>query len=295
MPLSHPVTSARIEQDLRRLGLEARQTVLVHTSLSRLGWVVGGPVGVVLALERVLTPSGTLVMPAFTTQHSDPSLWTAPPVPEAWWPAIRAHMPGYLPDLTPTREMGAVAECFRSQDGVVRSDHPRVSFAAWGRRARHVARGHELDYELGEGSPLARLYELGAHVLFLGTGYDTCTAFHLAEYRADWPGKQLRERGVPLASAPGTSAWHVYPDVRTDDRDFPRLGADFEAQTGLVRTGPVGAGTGRLFPFRDAVDFAAAWLPLHRPAPAGDGVTEGAPALSAQPSARGASGERRTI
>ncbi|MGW1105941.1 AAC(3) family N-acetyltransferase, partial [Streptomyces sp. NPDC002540] len=29
----------------------------------------------------------------------------------------------------------------------------------------------------------ARLYGLRAQVLLLGTGFDTCTAFHLGEYR----------------------------------------------------------------------------------------------------------------
>ena len=54
----------------------------------------------------------------------------------AWWPTIRDEMPAYDPDLTPTREMGAIVECFRRAPGVRRSAHPAMSAAAVGPNAR---------------------------------------------------------------------------------------------------------------------------------------------------------------
>ena len=155
---STPATIHSLANDFAALGLREGMTVLVHSSLSSLGWVNGGSQAVIMALEQVLTSSGTLVMPTHSGDLSDPAYWQNPPVPEAWWGVIRDTMPAFDPELTPTRSMGKIPETFRKQEGVLRSGHPQVSFAAWGAMAARVTGGHTLEYSLGEGSPLARLY-----------------------------------------------------------------------------------------------------------------------------------------
>ncbi len=57
---SRPVTVETLVEDLTALGLQRGMIVLVHSSLSSLGWVCGGPVAVIRALETVLGPEGTL-------------------------------------------------------------------------------------------------------------------------------------------------------------------------------------------------------------------------------------------
>ena len=85
-------TRESLAADLRALGLRAGGIVLCHTSMRSLGWVCGGPVAVAQALLDVLGPDGTLVVPAHSTDNSDPAGWPFPPVPQDWWPAIREHM-----------------------------------------------------------------------------------------------------------------------------------------------------------------------------------------------------------
>src|SRR5438105_9676976 len=90
-----PPTVDSLAGDLAALGVEAGSTLLVHCSLRELGWVVGGPVAVVGALDRVLGANGTLVMPAHSGDLSDPAGWREPPVPEPWWDVIRRNMPPF--------------------------------------------------------------------------------------------------------------------------------------------------------------------------------------------------------
>lgn len=123
---------ASLTADLRALGLPFGATVMVHSSLARLGYVAGGAHAVVAALLEVLGPGGTLVMPTHSGDLSDPAGWRNPPVPEAWWQTIKDEMPPFDAELTPTRQMGAIVECFRHVRGARRSDHPTVSATALG-------------------------------------------------------------------------------------------------------------------------------------------------------------------
>src|SRR5574341_1575649 len=70
-PDALPLTVDSLAEQFAACGLAAGQTVLVHTSMSRIGWIVGGAETVIRALLRVLTPEGTLMMPAFTTSNTD--------------------------------------------------------------------------------------------------------------------------------------------------------------------------------------------------------------------------------
>lgn len=258
-----PNTRASLAADLRALGLGAGDVAIVHSSLRAIGWTTGGEVAVIQALMDCLTAEGTLVMPAHSGGLSDPAEWENPPVPEAWWPIIRQHMPAYDPRITPTRGLGRIPEAFRTWPGVLRSDHPALSFSAWGRQAEQVTANHSLDNALGEQSPLARLYDLEARVLLLGAEYDSNTSFHLAEYRA--PNAVAIEPSAPLLRA-GERQWITYRDIEFHEDDFAELGRDFEA-AGSVTRGEVGTADCRLFSQRACVDYAIDWITDRRANP----------------------------
>ncbi len=140
-PVEGPlITADDIAASIRAAGVDAGDVVLAHTSLKAFGWVCGGPVVVINALKTALTPDGTVVMPALSADYSDPCHWTSPPVPEDWWPSIRETMPAYDPALTPTTGLGRTPEAFHDDPDVKRSDHPQVSFAAWGKLRRRDRR-----------------------------------------------------------------------------------------------------------------------------------------------------------
>ena len=258
-----PVTRSRLVAELTALGLARGAVVIVHTSLSRIGWVPGGAQGVIAALLDVLGETGTLVMPTHTGHLTDPAGWRAPPVPESWWEAIREEMPPYDPALTPTRMMGAVAESFRTYPGVRRSAHPHVSFAALGPDAERIVADHPLGSMFGERSPLARLYDLDGAVLLAGVDHGNNTALHLGEYRAEFPGKRTGTEGAPM-TVEGQRRWVRFTETLPRDDDFAELGEDFARETGQERRGPLGWGDARLMRVRAIVDYARRWLTTHR-------------------------------
>ncbi len=258
----HPITVAQILSDLKKLGLAAGDTVLVHSSLSSLGWVAGGEQAVVEALLQAVLPSGTLVMPTHSSHLTEPRLWQNPPVPESFWEIIRAETPAYNPYLTPTCGMGAIVNCFLRVPGVFRSSHPTHSFAAFGDKAAQIISSHSLEDGMGENSPLARLVELNAKILLLGVGFESCTMLHLAEVRANYSDKGSMLQGSPMM-VDKQRLWVEYRELNYNSDDFVNLGDDFLA-AGHAKTGSVGLSKSHLLYADQLLRFAIPWLEKHR-------------------------------
>jgi aminoglycoside 3-N-acetyltransferase len=234
----------------------------MHSSLSAIGWTVGGPVAVIEALMQTLTSKGTLIMPTFSGDNTDPSTWENPPVPKSWWNIIRNEMPAYHPNITPTRRMGRIVDTFRNWPGVLRSAHPISSFAAWGNYAEYITKNHELLSDLGENSPLARIYELNGNILLLGVSHENNSSLHLAEYRSEFPNKRNRMTGSAI-KVNNKRKWVKWEELDLNSDDFEQLGADYETKINYT-PGKVGLANARLLSQRKIVDFAVEWFKINR-------------------------------
>lgn len=254
-------TVKTIYNDLLALGVKKGDILLVHSSLSSIGWVCGGAQAVVMALQQVIGENGTLVMPAHSGDNSDPAEWENPPVPKEWIQAIYENMPAFDVNLTPTRGMGKIAELFRTLPGVYRSNHPQVSFAALGNHAYDITYNHHLTPQFGMESPLGKMYNLNAKVLLLGVGYDSCTSFHLGEALND----KMPIIRMGAAIIENTKrVWKWFEDFDYDsDEDFDKIGRELE-ETNKVVVGKVGNAQCKLFDMKSGVDFAKEWIKSNR-------------------------------
>jgi len=251
-----PNTFESLLSEFSNLGLRAGMTVMVHSSLGKVGWTAGGPVTVVRALLEAVGAEGTVVMPAESPYVSDPSTWHDDRVKAHWHDTIRAHLPVFDPLTTPTT-MGAIPEAFRTFPNTQRSSHPMVSVCANGRLASEITKVHSLEFCEGRGTPFEQLYNLDAVTLLLGVGFNRCTSLHYAESLV--PQRRTTVHRFPMIEG-GKRVWVEKPDMANDDGvHFSFVGDQFVA-TGAVRAARVGNADAMLFSTRQLVDFAEAYF-----------------------------------
>ncbi|NHJ14185.1 MAG: aminoglycoside N(3)-acetyltransferase [Candidatus Thorarchaeota archaeon] len=257
-----PVTKSRLLGDLRSIGLRAGEAVIVHCSMSQIGWVVGGAMTVIDALMDAVTKDGLIIMPSFTTENGEPSGWNYPSVPEYWWPVIRETMPAYIPELSPTRGLGRIPELFRIFPGVSRSNHPQLSFAAWGNDAEEMLKDHKMDDSFGMSSPLGKLYKFDGKVLLIGVGHLNNSSLHHAEVKANIPNAPWKPRGAAVL-VNGIRIWKTWNELDYSDHDFVDLGAAYESSINY-RPKLIGQAESRLFSMRNLVDYSVIWMRKNR-------------------------------
>eukprot|EP01135_Chromosphaera_perkinsii_P006416 Nk52_evm18s490 gene=Nk52_evmTU18s490 len=277
-----PHTTKSVCGDLQELGIRSGDSILVHCSMREIGWVCGGAQAVVMSLEKVIGDEGNIMMPAFSAENSEPEFWCRPPVPTDWFDEIRETMPPFDVDLTPTRCMGIVAETFRASKGfrkghpVVRSDHPTSSFCCSGPDAEDLVGSHPISDELGLESPLGRFYSLDkdCYIVLIGVDFTKNTSLHLAEYIAEWKGKELVDMGSRVykdSVVKEESEWKIYQafDVKTDDfldiqEDFIDAWKTGSLASNAVREGLVGSAKTYMINQKVLVEYACTWLTNHR-------------------------------
>ena len=178
-----PITKEVLINKFSQLGIKQGDILLIHASLSSLGYVVGGAEALFWALREVVGNEGTIVVPSQTVEISDPASWQYPPVPQEWYDVTRDAIPAYSKNLSYSKAMGAFSQFIGILPDSIRSNHPMYSFTAIGEKASEIIEQDSFDFPFGDKSPLGRMYSIGAKVLMIGTDFETNTSLHLAENR----------------------------------------------------------------------------------------------------------------
>ena len=178
------LTKEELMKELRLIGLSRGMVLLVEADSERLPYMVGGEQALIEALMETVGYEGTLIVPAFTPELLDPASISDCPFPYSSWEDIRRNALPYQPKLSIPVYGDPFVRQFLRNEGVVRSNHPLYSFAAWGKYAKVICRRHPLHFALNEESPLGRVCDLNGYVVLLGTSFEQAIIHALAKYRS---------------------------------------------------------------------------------------------------------------
>ncbi len=221
------IRKEQLVADLKRLGLQPGDIVLVHSSLSSIGRVEGGADSVIEALLEVLGPSGTLAFPSF---H-----WMQP----------------YDPNLP--SKMGVISERFRTWPGVVRGFHATHPVNAIGPQADALLKDHiESPTSSGPETPFGRLIEFGGKILLLGVDNDRNTTMHTIEQIVE--ASYLTDRDATYLDAAGQVQMIHLKLNPGPHRDFIGLDPALR-RSGAQVMGKVGGAVARLIDARKMHDL----------------------------------------
>jgi aminoglycoside 3-N-acetyltransferase len=218
---------ASLASQLYALGVEPGGVLLVHTAFRALGPVEDGPLGLIAALQDVLGPEGTLVMPSWSGEDDTPFDHLNSPADAS---------------------LGATADLFWRQPGVKRSPH-HFACAALGPHAERILADPLPLPPHGPESPVGRVHELGGQVLLVGCLHDADTTIHLAELIGGAPYRSPKYLTVMENGSPRRI------DYGENDHCCQRfnLADGWLSSQGLQREGSVGQARARLARARDIV------------------------------------------
>lgn len=239
------MTRGEVARLLQSLNLKGNH-VVVHSALAAFDELEGGARAMCDALMDAVSELGTVVMPAFTSHHT-----AIPGAPGSQAPGRRSV--AFHSDLSADPELGEIAEQFRRIPGVLRSNHPTHSFAAWGRQARDVLSTQRDNNPLG---PLKKLNVVQGQVLLLGTSLRAASPIFLAEENMGSP--YLRRFTALRLNASGYEERVVVENVPGCSIAFDKL--EERLDTSKIKAVLLGGTTVRKIPIRYLVNLAARLL-----------------------------------
>ena len=162
------ITLQKIVSDLKKCGIQTGDDLLVHSSLSSIGYVENGAETIINALIQVVGEKGNLLMPSS---------------PNASLQLNYIQNLKLFDVLNTPSALGSITEKFRTKKGVLRSEHPTEPVCCYGPNSIDYTSAH-----FGERtpytkkSPFYKLVQNKGKILYLGVTLDNAgTSLHLLE------------------------------------------------------------------------------------------------------------------
>jgi len=248
-------THTSLKHDMKSLGIQHGDTIMVHTSVRAIGHVIGGVNVIIDALLDAVGDAGTVMAYVGWEGIPDAVLEMPDDVRQLYYD----NHPPFNPDTAPsTRDHGILPEMLRHRHDVKRSMNPEASMIAMGRYADALTRDHAFDYGYGMESPLAKLITLQGKVLMLGAPLDTVTLLHHAEAIANMRDKRVIHYQCPMLQNEKT-VWVDIEDFCTGDPhhdySFEQIVQNYVEKTNYTPA-KIGDATSYLFDATPLVQFA---------------------------------------
>lgn len=150
--LFNRTTEKNLIKSLKKLAIQPGSVICVHSMLSGLGYIAGGPQTVIRAIQNAV-PDCTIMMPSFPFDGSALDYLQTNPI--------------YHRDKTPSKS-GLLTETLRLYPGAKRSYHPTHPCVALGPKADYLIGGSEnSETPFGDDSTYGRFSSLEDGVLLL--------------------------------------------------------------------------------------------------------------------------------
>ena len=191
------VKKADVTKAMKKLGVKKGDTLMVHSSLSKLGHVKGGPDTIINGLLESVGNNGTVALPTFAY-------------------SFRERFPPFDRTTSPSN-VGVISEYFRNRKESMRSPSPSHSVSAAGRNAKFITDVNDDLEPYDINGPFGRLVKLNAKIVFLGCTMGSNSTLHAME---DWHLSYLAPDTVYVKNHNGSQEDQVFLKMPTGHRDF---------------------------------------------------------------------------
>ncbi len=239
------ITRQQLIFDFREIGVQQGDNIIVHSSLSKIGFVEEGAKTFVDALLEVIGEEGTLLCPCFAHNTFSKYYLDSNPVFDV--------------NNSPSKA-GAITEYVRRLKGTKRSLHPIDSACAYGPLADYFTNSHFGQLTpYNKQSPYYKLTEKKGKILNVGVSLNTsCTNLHTLEDAVDfmfpiYHSKIYEVKMIDEAGNTKTMKTKVHDPVFSEKRRPDELVPLFERE-GILKHGIIGETSATLIDAKGLLD-----------------------------------------